>query len=116
MLVLQHIEIASDSSVRSAGLDAYSRHSIVFMISITDTKFEYWEILILEIDPQICLILTVITDLPLDCTEEISAYTQSSKERNRVRKHLYLELLSMGLRRSQDESETNQQCGDRQIY
>ena len=83
MLVFQKIPVYTDLKIGSRGLITQTRHFIV-MVSLTYTGFHDGEPLVVQIDAQGCLILSVVREHQHTGTYKVERHGKATEHRNRV--------------------------------
>ena len=84
MLIVHNIHICTNTEVRRVCFITDIRNFILLMISSSIPYFQDWEILVVQIQTECSLILTVVTKLHLRQSYQIERYGKATKQRNRV--------------------------------
>ena len=108
MFVLRDIHIDTHTEIRGTGLVSDMRHLIIHMIGLAHTQFHNGEILVVKVESQCCLILSVVAKLHLSQTHQVGRDGKTPEERDRVLLQLQEALSRCGKQRQVEDDKRHQ--------
>ena len=113
MLVLEQVPVHTDTKVWGTGL-VINPGTFVAGICLAVTQLEDRVVLILQVDAQRCLILTVVAHHQLHRTDDIYAYCHAPEQRDGIFGYsIHLLLLILGMGRTPTHQQQEYHCREK---